>query len=129
MVDDEVTGAAGSVRRWLRLEGLAVLVAALIAFAQTGASWWVAAAVALAPDISFAAYLAGPRIGALGYNFAHSYFVAIAAALTAWSLDAGTAYAAALIWIAHIGADRLLGYGLKYPSGFSDTHLGRIGRI
>ena len=36
--------------------------------------------------------------------------------------------ALALIWIAHIGLDRALGYGLKYATGFGDTHLGRIGR-
>ena len=30
--------------------------------------------------------------------------------------------------VAHTGADRLLGFGLKYPTGFADTHLGRIGR-
>jgi hypothetical protein len=34
----------------------------------------------------------------------------------------------ATIWIAHIGFDRALGYGLKYGSGFTHTHLGRIGR-
>ncbi|MCS4316879.1 hypothetical protein M2407_001178 [Serratia sp. BIGb0234] len=35
---------------------------------------------------------------------------------------------AALIWGAHIGFDRALGYGLKYASGFADTHLGGLGR-
>ncbi|MCB1476557.1 MAG: DUF4260 domain-containing protein [Rhodobiaceae bacterium] len=128
MAGDEIKGATGSVRIWLRLEGLAVLVAALVAFAQTGASWWLAAALALAPDISFAAYLAGPRWGALGYNLAHSYLLAIAVALIAWFGGAGAVHAGALIWVAHIGADRLLGYGLKYTTGFSDTHLGRIGK-
>jgi Domain of unknown function (DUF4260) len=34
----------------------------------------------------------------------------------------------ALIWLAHIGFDRALGYGLKYSAGFGLTHLGRIGR-
>ena len=34
----------------------------------------------------------------------------------------------ALIWAAHIGFDRALGYGLKYPTSFGETHLGRIGR-
>jgi Domain of unknown function (DUF4260) len=28
-----------------------------------------------------------------------------------------------------VGIDRLAGYGLKHPTGFGDTHLGRIGRI
>jgi hypothetical protein len=32
-----------------------------------------------------------------------------------------------LIWIGHIGFDRVLGYGLKYPTAFRDTHLGQLG--
>jgi hypothetical protein len=35
----------------------------------------------------------------------------------------------AMIWLAHIGFDRALGYGLKYASGFGFTHLGRIGKL
>ena len=40
--------------------------------------------------------------------------------------DSSTATQIALIWLAHIGVDRLLGYGLKYPTGFKDTHLQRV---
>jgi len=32
----------------------------------------------------------------------------------------------ALIWLAHIGIDRALGYGLKYPTFFRDTHLQHV---
>lgn len=118
----------GGVRIWLRLEGLAFAAVALWLFSLTGASWWLAAAVALAPDLSFLFYLAGPRVGAAGYNLAHSYLPAVGTALAAHFADAAAVHAGALIWIAHIGTDRLLGYGLKYPSGFGDTHLGRIGK-
>ncbi len=31
----------------------------------------------------------------------------------------------ALVWFAHIGFDRMVGYGLKYPTDFFDTHLRR----
>ena len=34
-----------------------------------------------------------------------------------------------LIWFAHIGFDRMMGFGLKYPTRFGDTHLGRIGGV
>jgi hypothetical protein len=118
------------LRTWLRLEGLAALVTATLLYRQGGYSWWLYAALFLGPDLSFLGYLAGSRIGALAYNLAHAYIVPlgviVAAALGAlpWTL----ATAGAQIWIAHIGFDRALGYGLKYPSGFSDTHLGRIGR-
>ena len=115
---------AGAPRVWLRLEGLAVLALAVLVYQRGGHSWLLFAVLFLAPDLSFAAYLTGPRGGALGYNLAHSYvgpgLAAVAALLT------GRPPVVACIWAAHIGFDRALGYGLKYPTGFADTHLGRL---
>jgi hypothetical protein len=116
----------GAPRVWLRLEGVAVLALAVLLYARGGHSWLLFAALFLAPDLSFAAYLAGPRAGALAYNAAHSYVGPVVAA--ALALLTGRPPVVALLWAAHIGFDRALGYGLKYPSGFADTHLGRIGR-
>lgn len=118
--------AAGPVRLWLRLEGLGVLVLATYLFAWGGHSWMLYAMLFLFPDLAFAAYLAGPRIGAFVYNLLHSYL--LPSALAIGLVATGRPAVLPLIWIAHIGFDRLLGYGLKYPSAFSDTHLGRIGR-
>lgn len=117
---------AGSVRLWLRLEGLAVAAIGVYLYARGDHSWLLFAALFLAPDVSFAAYLGGPRIGALGYNLLHSYVGPLA--LAAISLGSGWSPAVALIWTTHIGFDRMLGYGLKYPAAFRDTHLGVIGR-
>jgi hypothetical protein len=80
-----------------------------------------------APDASFAGYLVGPRIGAAFYNLAHSYVSPLI--LAAVFFSAGIGLPLALVWAAHIGFDRTLGYGLKYPSAFRDTHLGRIGQL
>jgi hypothetical protein len=118
--------AHGSVRLWLRLEGLCALVVATCLYAHGGHSWLAFAALLLAPDISFAGYLRGPRIGAFVYNLAHSYVGPLL--LAAGALTSGGSPAWALIWAAHIGFDRTLGYGLKYPTAFGDTHLGRVGR-
>lgn len=82
----------------------------------------------LAPDLSFLGYLGGARIGAIVYNAAHTLIGPLALALLGLLLSVTGLVAAALIWIAHIGFDRLLGYGLKYGAGFGYTHLGRIGR-
>ncbi|WP_018964201.1 DUF4260 domain-containing protein [Ancylobacter sp. FA202] len=120
-----VTGAPAAL---LRAEGLAVFAAALVAYAALGASWWLFAALILAPDLSMLAYLAGPRPGALFYNAAHTYVAPALLGGLAYGFSAPLAGAIALIWIAHIGLDRVLGYGLKYAAGFADTHLGRIGR-
>ena len=74
------------------------------------------------------AYLRDPRFGAAAYNVAHAYALALPLALFGFLAGRPAVLAVALIWIAHIGFDRALGYGLKYPTGFGDTHLGRIGR-
>lgn len=122
-----LAGAAqSSVRRWLRLEGLMAFLLATYLYDQAGGSWLAFLLLFLVPDVSFAGYLAGPRVGAVVYNVAHSYVGPLA--LVAILLMSGLELPLTLVWVAHIGFDRALGYGLKYPSAFGDTHLGRIGR-
>lgn len=72
-------------------------------------------------------YLAGPRPGALAYNLAHSHVVPALVGGAGFAAGNEAALAVALVWVAHIGFDRALGYGLKYPTGFTATHLGAIG--
>jgi hypothetical protein len=119
---------AGGVRVLLRLEGFATLAATVALYAHAGFSWPAFALFFLAPDLAMLAYLFGPRAGAMGYNLAHTYVLALGLALAGLFAGVPIAAAGGLIWAAHIGFDRGLGYGLKYPSGFGDTHLGRIGR-
>jgi len=118
----------GSPLILLRLEGLAVAAVTFVLYARTGASWWLFAALWLAPDLSMLGYLYRPCWGARIYNAAHTYVVPGALAVAALSLGANAELPIALIWINHIGIDRLLGYGLKYSNGFGWTHLGRLGR-
>jgi hypothetical protein len=125
----ETAGAVtGGLRTLLRLEGLTLFVGMTLLYAVWDGSWWVYAILFLAPDLSFAAYLAGPRAGAIVYNAAHSYMAPMALMTTGFALSSPLVLSIALIWLAHIGIDRALGYGLKYSAGFGFTHLGRIGR-
>ena len=128
MVDSGTAHPVGGVRVLLRLEGLALLIGASLAYASFGSGWAVFAWCFLLPDLAFIAYLAGPRWGALAYNTTHSTLGGLTA--LAWGVLAGASLGVTvgLIWLAHIGFDRALGYGLKYQSGFGFTHLGRIGR-
>ncbi|RRH88687.1 DUF4260 family protein [Variovorax beijingensis] len=119
---------AGGVRMLLRVEGVVVLAASLAAYAQFGAGWGVFALWLLAPDLAMLGYLAGPRIGAAFYNATHSYLGAVALLAIGALAAIPWAVAGGLIWCAHIGLDRALGWGLKYGAGFGSTHLGRIGR-
>jgi Domain of unknown function (DUF4260) len=126
---ESATGfVTGSPRMLLRIEGLGVLIVALALYYQMGFSWLAFVVFFLAPDLSMLAYLAGPQAGAIGYNAAHTYVLPLALGIVAAFAAAPIATAAAIIWCAHIGFDRLLGYGLKYRTAFGDTHLGRIGR-
>lgn len=109
---------------YLRLEGLAVLLGALGMYFALEGPLWLLLVLFLAPDLSMTAYLAGPRVGSLGYNVVHTYALPLAlAGVGVWT---GTALAVQVgaIWAGHIGMDRLAGYGLKYETGFKDTHLG-----
>ena len=110
----------------LRFEGLVLFVAAIALYLDGDFSVLVLVVLALAPDLSFLGYLAGPRVGTAAYDAVHTYvgpiLLASAGVLSEW--DPGTQLG--LIWLAHIGADRALGYGLKYPTAFKDTHLQRI---
>jgi len=120
--------ATGGVVPLLRLEGLAVLAAAVSAYAFVGGSWLLFALLLLAPDVAMLGYRFGPVVGAAAYNAVHAYLAPAALGAAGLALGAPTMQALALIWIAHIGLDRALGYGLKYSTGFGDTHLSRIGR-
>ena len=120
--------ATGGVRTLLRLEGAGVLAAAVACYAQYGAGWGWFAACLLLPDLAFIAYLAGARVGAIAYNATHSYLGAVVCLVIGVLAAAPAWLAAGLIWCAHIGMDRALGYGFKYARGFGYTHLGLIGR-
>jgi hypothetical protein len=125
----EATGAVtGGLRTMLRLEGLALFAGMTLLYAVWGGSWWLYLILFLAPDISFIAYLSGPRFGAMIYNAMHSYLIPVPLMTLGFGLEAPLLLSIAIIWLSHIGFDRALGYGMKYSAGFGFTHLGRIGR-
>jgi hypothetical protein len=123
----ETGTVTGGLRTLLRLEGLTLFAGMTLLYAVWAGSWWIYAILFLVPDLSFAAYLAGPRAGAIVYNAAHSYMAPVALMTAGFALESPLVLSIALIWMAHIGIDRALGYGLKYSAGFGFTHLGRIG--
>lgn len=99
----------------LHLEGVAVAIAALVIYFWAGHPWWLILGLALAPDLAMAAYAAGPRIGAAAYDVVHTYVLPVGLGAVGLVADSDGAVAGALIWLTHIGVDRSIGYGLKYP--------------
>lgn len=120
--------APPSTRTWLRLEGVAAFVAGLAVFGAAGGPWLLAIPLLLVPDISAIGYLGGPRLGAVTYNLVHNWAIGLAAlGLGVWT-GSWLVILAGAILVAHVGMDRAAGYGLKLPTSFHETHLGRIGK-
>jgi len=113
----------------LKLEGLAIFVLALALFWRQSFSWPLFWSIVLLPDLALLGYLVNAKIGARMYNITHSKLLPSALAVVAIVMSNALFSALALIWFVHIGFDRMLGYGLKYPEGFKVTHLGAIGKV
>lgn len=117
-------------KHWQRVEGAIIFGVGIVMFLHLNVDipWWLPLLLFFAPDISFAGYLMGPRVGAAVYNLVHVYAFGLVlltfGVLTSWGLLGPLG----ALWLAHSGFDRMLGYGLKSPDAFTTTHLGPIGR-
>ena len=116
------------MKNLIAIEELFLGLLCLFLFRSLDIAWWWFPLLLLTPDLSMLAYLAGPRMGALGYNLAHHKAVAVAVYLIGALIGSVPVQFAGLILLAHSSFDRILGYGLKYPDAFEHTHLGMIGR-
>jgi hypothetical protein len=113
--------------RWmLHPEGAAVLIFVLLFYARGHFGWWLFALLFLAPDLSMLGYLANVKLGASQYNLVHTTVGPVCLLFVAALLPSSRLLSLALIWLAHLGFDRMLGYGLKYPTPFKDTHLQHV---
>jgi hypothetical protein len=111
----------------LRIEDAFLLAAAILVYAHFHFSWVLFGVLFLVPDLFMLGYLVNPRIGAAIYNFAHTLSIPLVVAAIGWMQQRPLLLAIAVIWLSHIAFDRLLGYGLKYPAHFGDTHLQHLG--
>jgi len=115
------------VKAVLQLEGAAVCLAATLAyFLAVDGGPILFAALILAPDLSMVSFLKSSRLGTVTYNLGHNYLLAGSVAGTGLLLDSSVTVSIGLILAAHIGMDRALSYGLKYPTGFKHTHMQRV---
>ncbi len=124
----EPVSATRWIKPWLRAEGAATFAAGLAGFLWLGVPWYAFPLLLLVPDISAIGYLRGPRFGAFVYNLIHDLATGVVVAGVGLALGSVPIAAAGAILVAHSGMDRMAGYGLKLPTSFKDTHMGRIGR-
>jgi hypothetical protein len=111
---------------FLHLEGMAVLALCLYLYGSLQFSWILFLVVLFLPDISMVGYAFNHKTGAKVYNLFHTYSISILLVILGLFFSNSSILAIGLIWTAHIGMDRMLGYGLKYPTNFKDTHLNRV---
>ena len=110
----------------LRAEGLAIAAGALALYYDAGYDWLLLVVLVLAPDVGLLAYLFVPRAGSALYNALHTSVLPVALGVAGVLAESELAIKLALIWLVHIGVDRLVGYGLKYPGDPKQTHLQRV---
>lgn len=110
----------------LHIEGLVVLALSTYFYFYLQFSWIVFVILLLAPDLSAFGYLKNNKVGSILYNLFHTYSIPLAIIIYSVLVDSHISLMIGLIWVAHIGMDRMFGYGLKYPTKFQDTHLNRI---
>lgn len=112
----------------LKLEEVALLSLSLIVYDRLALGWGWFPLLLFLPDLSMVGYLGGAKLGAMVYNFWHHRAVAVTPLVLGYLSDSQILMVMGCILFAHIAMDRLLGYGLKYQTGFHDTHLGVIGK-
>lgn len=113
-------------RIMLHVEGLVVFITSLAAYGYLGGNWWIFFGLLLAPDLAFAIYVLNKSAGITAYNLVHTYSVPLVLGMVAVAAGWQFGLLLCIIWATHIGMDRTVGYGLKYQTGFKDTHLKRI---
>jgi len=114
------------IKRLLHLEGFAVFGLSLYLYWLNDYSWLFFFLLILAPDLAMLGYLLNNEFGAKLYNLFHTYFVSLFVILLGLFFSNSTILVAGIIWTAHIGMDRMVGYGLKFPTHFKDNHLNQL---
>jgi Domain of unknown function (DUF4260) len=112
----------------LRLEQLAMFLLSIFLFNQLHFVWWWFVVLILLPDISMLGYLVNNKVGAFCYNLVHHKGIALALYIAGYYLHNEVLQLSGIILFGHSSMDRMMGYGLKYETGFTFTHLGTIGK-
>src|SRR5690606_12440915 len=112
----------------LKVEEFGMFLLSIFLFSQLEYSWWIYLALFFLPDIGMIGYFFNSKIGADVYNLIHHKGIAILVLIAGYIMEIPVIQLAGIILFGHSSFDRILGYGLKYPDDFKNTHLGVIGK-
>lgn len=112
----------------LKLEEVAMAIISIyfLSIYNLGLSFWIWLILFFTPDIGMLGYTLNTRIGAITYNLFHHKALALLIAAMGFYLHNNIVTAIGILLFAHASFDRILGYGLKYPDNFKNTHLGNL---
>lgn len=116
------------MKQLISIEEVAMFLLAIFAFSYLNYSWWVFPALLLLPDLSMLGYIFNTKVGAILYNVFHHKALAVLIFILGLHFLWPMVELTGIMLFAHSSMDRALGYGLKYFTGFNDTHLGKIGK-
>ena len=112
----------------IKLEEIGMFLFGIYLFSLLNYAWWWFFVLILAPDIAMIGYLFGNKMGSISYNVFHHKGIAILIYLMGIYVQNSLLQLIGIILFSHASLDRMLGYGLKYKTGFKFTHLGEIGK-
>jgi len=113
-------------KKLIQLEGMIVMILGIYIYFASGYSWWIFLLLLFVPDIFMAGYMFGSKAGAYLYNVSHTFIAPLLLLLVSMMFSMDSLLMVGLIWMVHIGMDRMMGYGLKYKTHFKDTHIQRL---
>ena len=116
------------MKQVIQLEELGLLLLGIYFFSLLNYQWWWFLVLILVPDFSMIGYVFGSKAGASSYNLFHHRGIAVLVYLAGIYFHQNEIQLAGVILFSHSSFDRMLGYGLKYETGFKYTHLGLIGK-
>ncbi|MCA0987605.1 DUF4260 domain-containing protein [Guptibacillus algicola] len=111
---------------FLHVEGFVVLILSIYFYSEMNVSWWLFLLLLFAPDVAMFGYMFGTKVGSYAYNVLHTYSLPLTILLFSLIGEQTLLVAIGLIWTAHIGMDRMIGYGLKSTEDFKVTHLQKV---
>lgn len=89
--------------------------------------WWVWFLVLVVFEISVVVYLVGLWIGVFVYNLMYFYVVLFLLMIFGVGFGVMLLIVVGGLWLVYIGILCVMGFGLKYLSGYCDIYLGCIG--
>jgi len=116
------------MKHLIKTEEAALFVLGVVFFIHLDIAWWWFLVLLLVPDVGMLGYIINTKVGAVTYNIFHHRGIAVILMLLGYYFNNFGMLLAGVMMFSHIAFDRMLGYGLKYPESFKNTHLGTIGK-